>query len=199
VDPESRFRLVFEAGYGPLRRYALHRGLTGPDAEDLVAQVLEVAWRRIGDVPSDEPLPWLYAVAHNLWRNQARKDRRRRDLLARFVTSLPAEAVTDAEDEGRGALRHALGELSEKDQEVLRLVAWDGVTPGELATVLRCSPAAARTRLHRARVRLARKLSDDTADHDTADHDTAGTEARQQRGSPRQKQGDSPDPAEVPR
>jgi RNA polymerase sigma-70 factor, ECF subfamily len=150
VDPESRFRLVFEAGYGPLRRYALHRGLTGPDAEDLVAQVLEVAWRRIGEVPPDEPLPWLYAVAHNLRRNQARKDRRRRDLLARFAASLPAEAVSDPADPG--VLRVALAELSAADQEVLRLVAWDGVAPGELATVLGCSAVAARTRLHRARL-----------------------------------------------
>jgi RNA polymerase sigma-70 factor, ECF subfamily len=188
VDPESRFRVVFEAGYGPLRRYALHRGLTGPDAEDLVAQVLEVAWRRIGEVPSDEPLPWLYAVAHNLWRNQARKDKRRRELLARFAASLPAEAATDPSDPG--VLRAALASLSDSDQEVLRLVAWDGVTPGELAIVLRCSPVAARARLHRARARLARKLG-------------VGQEARQpqpqQRREPRHKQGNSPDPAEVRR
>lgn len=44
--------------YAPLWRYAQHRGLTGPDAEDLVAQVLEIAWRRIDDVPVAEPLPW---------------------------------------------------------------------------------------------------------------------------------------------
>jgi RNA polymerase sigma-70 factor (ECF subfamily) len=84
VDPETRFRAVFELAYAPLCRYARHRGLTGPDAEDLVAQTLEIAWRRIGDVPEQEPLPWLYAVALNVWRNTARRDRRRRELLARF-------------------------------------------------------------------------------------------------------------------
>jgi DNA-directed RNA polymerase specialized sigma24 family protein len=80
VDSETRFRAVFELAYAPLCRYARHRGLTGPDAEDLVAQTLEIAWRRIGDVPATEPLPWLYAVAHNVWRNTARRDRRRREL-----------------------------------------------------------------------------------------------------------------------
>jgi RNA polymerase sigma-70 factor, ECF subfamily len=149
VDPESRFRVVFEAGYGPLHRYALHRGLTGPDAADLVAQVLEIAWRRIGEVPSGEPLPWLYTVAHNLWRNHARKDKRRRGLLARFAASLPAEAVTDLSDPG--VLRAALASLSDTDQEVLRLVAWDGLTPAELATVLSCSPVAARPAAPRPR------------------------------------------------
>ena len=126
MDPESRFREVFDAAYGPLCRYARHRGLAGPDADDLVAQVLEIAWRRLDEVPADEPLPWLYAVAHNLWRNQARKDRRRLDLLTRFSASLPSESVSDSTDPG--VLRAALAALSESDQEVLRLVAWDGLT-----------------------------------------------------------------------
>jgi DNA-directed RNA polymerase specialized sigma24 family protein len=63
VDSETRFRAVFDVGYAALCRYARHRGLTGPDAEDLVAQTLEIAWRRIDDVPAAEPLPWLYTVA----------------------------------------------------------------------------------------------------------------------------------------
>jgi RNA polymerase sigma-70 factor, ECF subfamily len=184
VDPESRFRAVFDVAYGPLCRYARHRGLNGPDSDDLVAQVLEIAWRRLDEVPADEPLPWLYAVARNLRRNQARTDRRRLDLLARFSASLPSEAVSDSTDPG--ALRAALAALSDSDQEVLRLVAWDGLTPAGLATVLGCTPVAARTRLHRARARLARKLGVDP-------------EARQQREAPRHKQGDSPDSLEVPR
>jgi hypothetical protein len=34
--------MLFDRAYAPLGRYARHRGLTGPDAEDLVAQTLEV-------------------------------------------------------------------------------------------------------------------------------------------------------------
>jgi RNA polymerase sigma-70 factor, ECF subfamily len=160
VDPETRFRAVFEVAYGPLCRYARHRGLTGPDAEDLVAQTLEIAWRRLDDVPAAEPLPWLYAVARNLWRNRTRRDRRRRDLLARFRPGGTEAAGTgqDPADLEPGVLRAALAELSDRDQEVLRLVAWDGLTPAELAVALGCTPVAARTRLHRARTRLAAKL-----------------------------------------
>lgn len=157
MDPETRFRAVFDLAYAPLCRYARHRGLTGPDAEDLVAQTLEVAWRRIDDVPA-EPLPWLYAVAQNLWRNQTRKDRRRRDLLARFRPPPSAAPCEDAAALGPGVLRAALASLSGSDQEVLRLVAWDGLTPAEVAVVLGCTPVAARARLHRARSRLAARL-----------------------------------------
>ena len=111
MDPEARFRAVFDSAYAPLCRYARHRGLTGPDAEDLVAQTLEIAWRRIDDLPVAEPLPWLYAVAHNLWRNKTRTDRRRRDLLARF-RPLPQPAACgdpaalDPDDDAVGGRRY---------------------------------------------------------------------------------------------
>ena len=184
MDPETRFRAVFDVAYGPLCRYARHRGLTGPDAEDLVAQTLEIAWRRLGDVPVAEPLPWLYAVAHNLWRNRTRRDRRRRELLARFRTSPPTEACEDPAVLAPGVLRAALASLSDRDQEVLRLVAWDGLTPAEAAAVLGCTPVAARARLHRARSRLAARLG--------IGPDTP------RRARPGHDQGDSLDPAEVP-
>jgi DNA-directed RNA polymerase specialized sigma24 family protein len=43
VDSETRFRALLELAYPLLCRYARHRGLTRPDAEDLVAQTLEIA------------------------------------------------------------------------------------------------------------------------------------------------------------
>lgn len=185
MEPETRFRMVFDLAYGPLCRYARHRGLDAPDAEDLVAQVLEIAWRRIGEVPADEPLPWLYAVAHNLWRNQARRDRRRREILDRFRPPVFPGARDDPAALDPGTLRAALDTLSAHDQEVLRLVAWDGLAPAELAAVLGCSPGAARTQLHRARTRLAKRL---------------GISPDPQRaGSSGHKQGESTDPVEVPR
>jgi RNA polymerase sigma factor (sigma-70 family) len=185
VDPEARFRWLFDLAYAPLWRYARHRGLTGPDAEDLVAQTLEVAWRRIGEVPATDPLPWLYAVARNLWRNQARRDRRRRELLARLRPRPRAAACEDPASAEPGVLRAALASLSDSDQEVLRLVAWDGLTPAEAAVVLGCTPVAARTRLHRARGRLAARLGLGP-----------GVSRRAPAGH---KQGDSVDSLEVPR
>lgn len=190
MDPETRFRAVFELAYAPLCRYARHRGLTGPDAEDLVAQTLEIAWRRIDDMPATEPLPWLYAVAHNVWRNTARRDRRRRELLARFRVAPPDVTCQDPGALEPGALRAALASLSHDDQEVLRLVAWDGLTPAEVAAVLGCTPTAARTRLHRARRRLAARLGLAPDGPDGPD--------LQRHARPGHKQGDSLDSVEVP-
>lgn len=64
MDPETRFRALFGLAYAPLCRYARHRGLTGPDAEDLVAQTMKIAWRRLDDVPTAEPTLWVDARAY---------------------------------------------------------------------------------------------------------------------------------------
>jgi RNA polymerase sigma-70 factor (ECF subfamily) len=158
MDAVARFRALFEAHHPAVRRYAFHRAIQAADADDLVAEVFAVAWRRRDDVPADDPLPWLLAVAGNVRRNQTRSARR----YAAALGSLPppASAPPPAEPDDRGAvLRRGLGELSEDDQEILRLVAWDGLTPRQVAVALGCPDGTVRARLHRARRRLADHLT----------------------------------------
>ncbi len=159
MDEVTRFRQLFALACPALRRYAQHRGLTGADADDLVAATLEIAWRRLDIVP-DDPLPWLYGVARNLMYAHRRGEARRTAMLARLAATRRL-AQAESGDLDPGLLRSALAALSHDDQEVLRLVAWYGLSPAQLAVALGCSTAAARTRLHRARNRLARKLGFD--------------------------------------
>lgn len=159
MDDEERFRSLFRSSYPRLHRFARNRGLTGADADDLVAATLEVAWRRLDDVPLEDPAPWLFAVARNLWRNKRRSDQRGRTLLERIDASMAHVELSEPPmDLDAHAIRQALGRLGEEDRELLVLVAWDGLTPTQAAAVIGCSPAAARTRLHRARQRLAAVL-----------------------------------------
>lgn len=158
MNADSRFRALFVEAYPALQRYAHHRGLSGADADDLVAEVLTVAWRRLDAVPADDPVPWLFAVARNVWRNGLRSGRRRLALLDR----LPRPAVQPPPPEPLGRVRAALATLREDDQELLRLVAWDDLTPAQIAVVLGCTPGAARVRIHRARNRLAAALGEVT-------------------------------------
>jgi RNA polymerase sigma factor (sigma-70 family) len=158
VNAEARFRAMFVEAYPALQRYAHHRGLTGADADDLVAEVLAIAWRRLDDVPVDEPVPWLFAVARNVWRNGLRSQRRRSVLLGRLPRPSPAPPPS----EPPGRVRAALETLHQEDQELLRLVAWDQLTPSQIAVVLGCTPGAARVRIHRARTRLAAALGEVT-------------------------------------
>lgn len=165
MDAEARFRALFVATYPTVARYARHRGLAGHDAEDLVAATYEVAWRRLDVVPAGEAaLPWLLTVALNHVRNQRRRAVRDRALVARLPppehVPPPAEPVAV----GWREIRRALDALAHEDRELVLLVAWDGLSPAQAAAVLGLTPAAARTRLHRARRRLADLLGIERAD-----------------------------------
>jgi RNA polymerase sigma factor (sigma-70 family) len=156
MDDAARFRELYDVAYPSLKRYARHRGLSPGDAEDLVAETFEVAWRRFAEIPYSAPVPWLFAVAHNLWRNRLRAETRR----AAFLRRLPPAPTgpPPAEPGEADTVRAALGRLRAADQEILRLVAWDHLDSAEVARVLGCSDEAMRTRLRRARDRLAGEL-----------------------------------------
>ena len=118
MDAESRFRLVFQEAYPALKRYVSYRGVSKADADDLVAATMEIAWRRIDQVPMEDPLPWLYGVARNLLRNHRRSIHRASTLLSRMPISPPVSAPGDGEV-SVGALLAALERLGEDDQELL--------------------------------------------------------------------------------
>ncbi|HUA04850.1 MAG TPA: sigma-70 family RNA polymerase sigma factor [Solirubrobacteraceae bacterium] len=148
---ESRFAGVF-AHLGLIAAYARRRGAHDPDA--LAAEVMAIAWRRLADVPADDPRPWLIATARNL----LLADRRRNAISTANLDgvdppALPAPAV-DLDPE----LERALRSLSAHDREALLLVAWEDLTASAAAASLGISAAAFRVRLHRARRRLVYQL-----------------------------------------
>jgi RNA polymerase sigma-70 factor (ECF subfamily) len=57
-------------------------------------------------------------------------------------------------------VEEALCALSDRDREILLLVAWDGLEPARVARALGVRPGAFAVRLHRARRRLAKLLAD---------------------------------------
>ena len=152
MDNAAQFRALYRETYGPLRRWAHHRGVTGSDADDVVAETFTIAWRRYDDIPADAVIPWLYGVARNVLRNHRRGERRRLAL----VNALPAPSPVPPPDEPSDTtlLLVALDLLADDDQEILRLVAWDGLEPSEAAVALGITGSAARVRLHRARQRF---------------------------------------------
>jgi RNA polymerase sigma factor (sigma-70 family) len=158
MSREQRFTELFTVCYGPILVFARRR-LDSDSAQDIVAETFLTAWRRFDEL-SREPLPWLYGVASHAIANQRRGLARRRrlddraNLLAREVaTPDHADAVVE-----KGRLAAAFGALRERDQEVLRLVNWEGLSVADAAIVLGCSPSTFKVRLHRARRRLSGML-----------------------------------------
>ena len=155
---------LFGQHSGSVLAYARRRLDSAEDAEDVVVEVFATAWRRRDDVP-DEALPWLYATAANVIAHVIRSEARRTRLGTRLATvrplredADPAEVVADATS-AHAAIAAAMDDLAEADAELLRLWAWEGLEPTEIAAVLGCSPGTARTRMHRARARLREALT----------------------------------------
>ena len=117
--------------------------------DDVVSETFVVCLRRLDIVPA-EPLPWLYAVARKILANERRKAGR--EVPGAVEVAYEPEPVGDAE------LARAFAQLSERDREVLRLVAWEGLSLRDAATVLDCTAVACRVRYHRAKSRLAARL-----------------------------------------
>jgi RNA polymerase sigma factor (sigma-70 family) len=154
-------RLYREQGRAVLA-YALRRVEDPEDAADVVAETFLVAWRRLGEVPIDSGARlWLYAVARRVIANLNRSERRRTRLGERLAESLRTELATRAAPGGEAAeVLRAMGGLGDDDRELLLLVSWEELSPGQAATVLGISSLAARSRLHRARRRLRTLLED---------------------------------------
>jgi RNA polymerase sigma-70 factor (ECF subfamily) len=155
--PGDRLEDLFEAHHRALLAYAARRCPTLSDAEDVVAEVFLVAWRRLDDLPAgDAALPWLYGVARKTIGNQRRGLLRRGRLQARLEQT--AERPATPAPSGTEPALAALERLSEGDRELLRLVAWEGLSHAEIAAVLGISVNAVAIRLHRARARFEQAL-----------------------------------------
>jgi RNA polymerase sigma-70 factor (ECF subfamily) len=162
VDDHERFEGLYSAHAGAVLGFARRR-LGSAEADDLVAHVFLVAWRRLDDVP-DDPLPWLLGVAHRVLANRRRGQQRAEALVGRLVTEELAHPGPEvAIDLDVGVLR-ALGSLSEADQELLLLVAWEGLDRERLASMLGVGSGALAVGLYRARRRFARALAAEEVD-----------------------------------
>ncbi len=158
----AAFTSLYERHYDAVLRYARRR-VDEQTARDVAAETFLVAWRRPGQVPDAEPLPWLYGVARNTLGNVLRSRTRAAALGLRVraasVAGVPmvqadhADSVVD-----NVQFAQALRRLSMRDQEALQLVAWEGLDLAAAAQVVGCSAATFAVRLHRARRRLARLL-----------------------------------------
>ena len=150
---EARFDALFQSYVSDVVAYCRWRAGTASDAEEAVAEVFLTAWRRLDDVPQgDAARVWLYATARRVIANQRRSTRRRAALAERVALTTPVpEPPADQE---LSLVREALRHLGPLDREVLLLSEWEGLTPAQIATVLRCPKVTARGRLHRARRRF---------------------------------------------
>jgi len=165
IEQPDCFAVLFDRHFAEVHRY-LRRRLGDELAAELAAETFLQAFRSRRRFSGGEAsvLAWLYGIAANLARMNHRAEERRLRAYARAASALsahePAIAVEERLDaEALGpALALALADLSPALREVLVLHAWAELSHDEIAEALGCSSAAVRTRLSRARSRLATGL-----------------------------------------
>ncbi|MDX3077651.1 RNA polymerase sigma factor [Streptomyces sp. NPDC088354] len=160
---EARFEALLGVVAEPLHRY-LRRRADASAIDDVLAETMLVLWRRLEDVPGidaegsvdpDEALPWCYGVTRGCLANAHRAERRRLRLVERLTrTAEPSREVAADHLE----LHRALELLGALDREVVRLWAWEGLTPSAIAQVTGLTANAASIRLHRAKKKIAARL-----------------------------------------
>ena len=156
IELNTDWSEVYRATYRELVRF-LHRKVWDEErAEDLAQEAFA---RALSHEPRN-PRAWIFQVAANLARDEARLVvRRKRHLtLLRVEADVTAEAVATPaaefeERERAERVRHALEHLGERDRDVLLL--WDaGLSYAEIAAQTGLAPGAVGTTLARARKRL---------------------------------------------
>ena len=158
------FATFFRRHASPITLYAVRRCNDPEDVGDLVAETFLVALQAAGRyIPETETaLPWLFGIARRVLAKQRRRAAGSRRLLIKSTnsnahfTSSEEDAIASAIDAARQApaLEAGLARLSAGEREVIEMVAYDGLSPAEVALALNVSPNAARLRLSRARRHL---------------------------------------------
>jgi RNA polymerase sigma-70 factor (ECF subfamily) len=170
VSRRAQMDALFTSHAADVYAFALRR--TSPSAaQDAVSETFLVAWRRLDSVP-ETPKPWLLGVARRVLANQRRADSRQIALRTRLASPQPSLTEFDAAQlacsatQGDGTVLAALAALTPAERDAITLIAWDGLSPDEAATVLGCSRATFYVRVHRARRRLAAELDIDVSDEE---------------------------------
>ena len=157
----ERFERLFRDTRTAILAYFLRRTAGPEDAADAVANTYLIAWTKLQVIPDDDQARlWLFGVARNVLLKGASRGRSHQALVARLAAELrrSASQPSAVSDEDADRLREALLRCKEIDREIVTLIAWDGLTPAEVARILNLSPNTVRVRLHRARSRLQREL-----------------------------------------
>lgn len=161
------FGVLFDRHHTRVRLHAGRLVEDAGDVDDVAAAAFLELWRRRRQVRivDDSVLPWLLVVTTNVTRNLARSRKRYR----RFLGALPPpRPALDAADEAFAAgatdvgvrVRRALRSLSDIDARLIALVAVAELSIAEAAEATGLTVSAAKSRLHRTRVRLREELGD---------------------------------------
>jgi len=146
-----------------LRAFAI--GLCGKadSADDLVQETLVRAWaNRAGFQPGTNLTAWLYTILRNVFYTEYRKRRHEVADTDGQYAAMQAHRPLQESHIAFQEFRVALAKLPDDQREALLLVGSSGLSYEEAAQICGCALGTMKSRVYRARVRLAAMLSVNT-------------------------------------
>ncbi len=171
LDPELRDTML--AAVPSLRAFAISLSGNVDRADDLVQETLMRAIANIGSFqPGTNMSAWLFTILRNLFRSEYRKRKREvEDSDGSYAETLKSHP----EQHGRvefEEFRQALDKLPEDQREALILVGASGFSYEEASEICGCAVGTIKSRVNRARTRLAQLLQIENVDDFGADQTT---------------------------
>lgn len=162
LDPAIRDEVL--ASVPNLRAFAVSLCGSLDRADDLVQETLLRAFTHIDSFePGTHMVAWLFTILRNLFRSEYRKRRREvEDIDGEYAETLWTHPAQIGRVEFNELLA-ALDELQPEQREALILVAAADFSYDQVAAICGCAVGTIKSRVNRARIRLADLLSVDNA------------------------------------
>jgi RNA polymerase sigma-70 factor, ECF subfamily len=162
---EDAFRELFMRHSTAVYNFCFRRTASWSVAEDATQATFAALWRRavrseIEALKLDSARPALLRMARNECSNVNRSRDRHLHLVDRVRTEQRPPADNTASwveaESTMAVIRQALATLPANQRDVVELVAWSGLSLADAAAALKISVGTVKSRLSRARARLAR-------------------------------------------
>jgi RNA polymerase sigma-70 factor (ECF subfamily) len=166
-----------------LRAFAISLCGNVDRADDLVQEALLRALANIHSFqPGTNMSAWLFTILRNHFRSEYRKRRREvEDADGHYADSLTSHPEQHGQLE-LSEFREALSRLPDEQREALILVGASGFSYEEAAEICGCAIGTVKSRVNRARTRLAELMSIQGVDDFGPDHETRAVLAGNRRG-----------------
>ena len=163
LDPAIRDQVL--STVPSLRAFAISLCGNIDRADDLVQETLLRALSHIDSFEPGTNMPaWLFTILRNLFRSEYRKRRREvEDADGRYADTLKSHPEQTGRVEFE-EFRTALAKLPPDQREALILVGASGFSYEDAASICGCAVGTIKSRVNRARTRLADLLAIDSVD-----------------------------------
>jgi RNA polymerase sigma-70 factor (ECF subfamily) len=148
---QSTFQSIYEAHAADVRRLAYWLVRDRETADEITSETFLRAWTSRLSIRTETVKAYLLAIARNLSADHLRRPRRTVPIEDRHSVAAPSAGAALELSE----TLKALSDLPPKYRDALLLTAIEGLSHEETARILGISAAAAKVRLHRARLMLA--------------------------------------------